>query len=311
LKDYYMSKVSVIGAGNVGATAAFIAAQKELGDVAIVDIIDGLAEGKALDQLQSGSVEGFNGSVTGGTDYSIIEGSDVVIITAGLARQPGMSRLDLLQKNASIIKSITEQVAAHAPDSIIIMVTNPLDVMTYLAWKTSGFSTERVMGQAGVLDSARFKAFIAQELDVAVTDIQTMVLGGHGDSMVPLVRYTSVSGIPLTELMDQDKIDKLVERTRTGGAEIVGLLKTGSAFYAPGASAVSMAEAIIKDSKRTLPCSCYLTGQYGIEDLYIGVPAVLGKAGVEKIIELELTDEELNALQASAKIYKENIDTVS
>ncbi|MFC1582627.1 malate dehydrogenase [Planctomycetota bacterium] len=302
-----MSKVSVIGAGNVGATAAFLAAQKELGDVALVDVVDGLSEGKALDQWEAAPVERFDSLVTGGNDYSLIKDSDVVIVTAGLARKPGMDRLDLLKKNAAIISEVSANIKANAPEAIIVMVTNPLDVMTYLAWQTSGFPCERVVGQAGVLDSARFKAFIAMELEVSVADIQTMVLGGHGDSMVPLIRYTSVSGIPLSELMSQEAIDALVERTRKGGAEIVGLLKTGSAFYAPGASAVAMAESIIRDKKRILPCSCYLTGQYGIDNLYIGVPCKLGSSGVEQIIELELEDSELEALQASAAIYNDNI----
>ena len=305
-----MSKISVIGAGNVGATAAFLAAQKELGDVVLVDIVDGLAEGKALDQMETAPVEGFSVSVTGGTDYQLIDNSDVVIVTGGLARKPGMSRLDLLVKNAEIIKSITKEIASHAPESIIIMVTNPLDVMTYLAWKVSGFEPSSVIGQAGILDSARFKSFIAMELGVSPRNIQTMVLGGHGDTMVPLARYTSVSGIPLSQLMGQERIESLVERTRNGGAEIVELLKQGSAFYAPGASAVAMAEAVIRNTKRILPCSCYLTGQYGINDLYIGVPVRLGKDGAEEIIELELTDQELSALQSSAAVYKDNIEKI-
>jgi len=305
-----MSKISVIGAGNVGATSAFLAAQKGLGDVVLVDIVEGLAQGKALDQMESAPVEGFSVSVTGTTDYTAIEDSDVVIVTAGLARKPGMDRLDLLAKNAEIIKDITGNITKYAPESIIIMVTNPLDVMTYLAWKVSGFEPKKVIGQAGVLDSARFKAFIAMELNVSPADIQTMVLGGHGDTMVPLIRYTSVSGIPLTQLMSEDRISSLVERTRNGGAEIVGLLKQGSAFYAPGASATAMAEAVVRDTKRILPCSCLLTGQYGIQDLYIGVPARLGRGGAEEIIEIELTDEEISRLQESAAVYRESIDNV-
>jgi len=305
-----MSKISVIGAGNVGATSAFLAAQKGLGDVVLVDIVEGLAQGKALDQMESAPVEGFSVSVTGTTDYTAIEDSDVVIVTAGLARKPGMDRLDLLAKNAEIIKDITGNITKYAPESIIIMVTNPLDVMTYLAWKVSGFEPKKVIGQAGVLDSARFKAFIAMELNVSPADIQTMVLGGHGDTMVPLIRYTSVSGIPLTQLMSEDRISSLVERTRNGGAEIVGLLKQGSAFYAPGASATAMAEAVVRDTKRILPCSCLLTGQYGIQDLYIGVPARLGRGGAEEIIEIELTDKEMSSLQESAAVYRESIDNV-
>ncbi len=302
-----MSKISVIGGGNVGATAAFLAAQKELGDVALVDIVEGLPQGKGLDMWEAAPVEMFDSFVLGGNDYSIIKNSDVVIVTAGLARKPGMTREDLLKKNAEIIGGVAGEIKKNAPDSIVIMVTNPLDVMTYHTWKTTGFDAKRVMGQAGVLDSARFKAFIAMELNVSVEDISTMVLGGHGDTMVPLTRYTSVSGIPLCELMDEAKIEELVERTRKGGAEIVGLLKTGSAFYAPAASAVVMAESIIKDKKRILPSSCYLSGQYGIEDMYIGVPAKLGKNGVEDIIELKLGDDELKALQDSAQVYKETI----
>lgn len=302
-----MSKISVIGAGNVGATAAMCSAQKQLGDVVLVDIVDGLAEGKALDMSEAAPVKGFSVSISGGTDYALIRDSDAVIVTAGLARKPGMSRLDLLTKNAEIIKGIAAEIAAHAPESIIIMVTNPLDIMTYLAWQTSGFQPERVIGQAGVLDSARFKSFIASDLDVSPEDIQTMVLGGHGDTMVPLTRYTSVSGIPLDQLMERERINALVKRTRNGGAEIVGLLKKGSAFYAPGASAAAMAEAVIRDTKRVLPCSCLLTGQYGIEDLYIGVPVRLGRGGAEQIIELDLTEEELTALQKSAAVYRESI----
>jgi len=304
-----MSKIAVIGSGNVGATTAMFCAQKELGDVVLVDIVDGLPQGKALDQWETASVERFDSYVQGSNDYSLVKGSDVVIVAAGMPRKPGMDRLDLLKTNAATVAGVTREVAAQAPGAILIMVTNPLDVMTYLAWKVSGFHHSRVMGQAGVMDSARFKSFIAMELNVSVLDIQTIVLGGHGDNMVPLVRYTTVAGIPLTELMDQQRIDALVKRTRMAGGEIVGLLKTASAFYSPSASTAVMAEAILRDRKRIMPCSCYLSGQYGLEDLYIGVPAKLGRGGVEDIYELELTEPEKKALHTSAAVYQKHIRT--
>ncbi|MEW6097111.1 MAG: malate dehydrogenase [bacterium] len=303
-----MNKISIIGAGNVGATTALLSAQKELAnEIVLMDVIEGLAEGKALDISQSGAVEGFNTNVIGSSDYSKISDSNVVIITAGFARKPGMSRLDLLSKNANIIKEITLNIVKYAPNSIIIMVTNPVDVMTYYAWKVSGFNSQRVLGQAGILDAARFCYFISQELKISTQNISAIILGGHGDSMVPLPRYSTVSGIPITELMDKETINRLVERTRKGGGEIVELLKTGSAFYAPAASTVQMIESILKDRKQILPCSVYLEGQYGISDIYIGVPARLGSNGVEEIIELKLTEEELSALQHSSKIYKQGI----
>lgn len=305
-----MEKVSVIGAGNVGATTALLIAQRELADVVLTDIVEGIPQGKGLDMTEAAPVGRFDAKVKGTNDYSDISDSDVVVVTAGFPRKPGMSRLDLLQKNAAVVSDVSQNIAEYAPDSIVIMVTNPVDVMTYHAWKITGFPCSRVVGQAGVLDSARFAAFIAMELDVSVEDISAMVLGGHGDEMVPLPRYTTVSGISITELLPSETIDRLIERTRKGGSEIVGLLKTGSAFYAPAAAITQMVEAILKDKKRILPCSAHLDGEYGIDDIYIGVPAKLGTNGVEEIIELKLTDAELASLQASAKVYKEGIDNL-
>ena len=303
-------KVSVIGAGNVGATCAFLVAQKDLADVILVDILEGVPQGKALDMAQASSLEGFNSKVVGTNDYSRIKDSDVVVITAGLARKPGMSREDLLLKNAKIIKEVSLKIARYAPNSIILMVSNPLDVMTYLTYHVSGFPASRVLGQAGALDSARFRYFVAEGLGISIKDVSAMVLGGHGDSMVPLPRYTTVSGISILELLPREKIEGIIERTKNGGAEIVSLLKTGSAFYSPASSACFMTEAILKDSKQILPASAYLNGQYGIKDLYIGVPIKLGRNGVEEIIELSLKDEELSLLQSSAKIYKEAFDKI-
>ena len=301
------NKVSVIGAGNVGATVAQYVAEMELADVVVVDVVEGLPQGKSLDLWEASPVRGFDSAVTGANDYEATAGSDVMVITAGLARKPGMSREDLLAKNAEIIKSITQSVAAKSPDCFIIVVTNPLDIMTYLAWKTSGFPAHRVFGMAGALDSARFRAFVAGELGVSVKDTQALVLGGHGDAMVPLPKYCTVGGIPLPQLLSQDKIDAIVERTRKAGGEIVAHLKTGSAYYSPGACAAQMAEAILKDIKRLLPCSAYLSGEYGLKDIYMGVPIILGGKGVEKIVEVELTGEERQALQVSAAVVKENI----
>jgi len=303
-------KVSVIGAGNVGATCAFLVAQKDLADVVLVDILEGVPQGKALDMAQASSLEGFNSKVVGTNDYSRIKDSDVVVITAGLARKPGMSREDLLLKNAQIIKEVSLKIAEYAPNSIILMVSNPLDVMTYLAYHVSGFPAHRVLGQAGVLDSARFRYFVAEELGISIKDVSAMVLGGHGDSMVPLPRYTTVSGVSILELLPMEKIERIIERTRNGGSEIVSLLKTGSAFYSPASSACFMTEAILKDHKQILPASAYLDGQYGIKDLYIGVPVKLGRNGVEEIVELPLKDEELSLLQSSAKIYKEALNKI-
>ena len=299
-------KISVIGAGNVGATAAFLIAQKQLGDVVMIDIVDGVPQGKALDMAQMGPVELFDAAIDGDLDYTATAGSDLVIITSGSPRKPGMTREDLLQTNANIVGSVTENVVKHSPDTIIMMLTNPLDIMTYHAWKVSGFPSHRVVGQAGVLDSARFRYFISLELGVSVEDIHALVLGGHGDTMVPLPRYTTVNGIPIPQLIPEDRIEAMAQRTRDGGAEIVNLLKT-SGYYAAGASLAQMAEAIILDKKRLLPCSAHLTGQYGIDDLYIGVPIKLGGDGVEEILEIELTKDELGSLQHSAQTYREGI----
>ena len=299
-------KISVIGAGNVGATAAFLIAQKQLGDVVMVDIIDGVPQGKALDMGQTAPTEAFDSNITGAVDFDATSGSDLVIITSGSPRKPGMTREDLLQTNANIVGSVTENVVNRSPDCVIVMLTNPLDIMTYHAWKVSGFPAHRVVGQAGVLDSARFRYFISLELGVSVEDIHALVLGGHGDTMVPLPRYTTVNGVPITQLIPANRIDEMAQRTRDGGAEVVDLLKT-SGYYAAGASLAEMTEAVILDKKRLLPCSAYLTGQYGIDDLYIGVPIKLGGGGVEQVIEIDLTNDELQALQTSANTYREGI----
>ena len=300
-------KIACIGAGNVGATAAQYCAEMELGDVVLTDIVEGLPQGKALDLTQAGPIRGYGSIVTGTNDYADIEGADVCIVTAGLPRKPGMSRLDLLEKNARIITDICEKIAKYAPDTVVVLVTNPLDVMAYLAYQKLGFPSERLVGMAGCLDSARLRAFVAMELNVNMKNVDTMVLGSHGDDMVPLPEYTTVSGIPIAKLMSQDRVDALVERTRKGGGEIVALLKTGSAYYAPGASAARMAQSIIRDEKQILPCSTLLTGQYGLEDVYIGAPVVLGKAGVEQVLELDLTDDQRAALHASAGEVREGI----
>jgi len=296
-----IKKVTVIGAGQVGATAAMRLAEKELADVELIDVIDGVPAGKALDLMEAAPVEKHDANILGVTnDYSAAKDSDVVIITAGIPRKPGMSRDDLLTTNMGIMRAVTEQIAAVAPNSILIIVSNPLDAMCHIAYETSGFPKNRVIGMAGVLDSARFRTFISMELNVSVENTHAFVLGGHGDTMVPLPRYSTVAGIPITELMTPERIESLVDRTRNGGAEIVCLLKTGSAYYAPSASAVEMAEAILKDKKKILPCAAMLSGEYGINDLYIGVPVKLGKNGVEEIIEIKLTDEESKALNNSA-----------
>jgi len=305
-------KISVIGAGHVGATAAQRIAEKELvNEVVLVDIVEGMPQGKSLDMWESAPVEGFDSRVVGSNSYEDTAGSAVTIITAGLARKPGMSRDDLLAKNTEIISDVVKNVAKHSPDGIIIMVTNPLDVMAYVALQVSNFPSERVMGMAGILDTARFRSFVALELNVSVRDIQAMVLGGHGDTMVPLPRYATVAGIPLPDLLSKDKIDAIVERTRKGGGEIVGLLKSGSAYYAPSAAVTEMAEAIVKDSKRILPCAAWLKGQYGLQDLYMGVPVKLGKGGVEDILEVDLNDEEKAALETSAGHVRDNLSKVS
>ncbi len=304
-------KITVVGAGNVGATVAQRLVDRELAnEVVLTDVVEGLPQGKGLDMLESTPVLGSDVKVAGANNYDATANSDIIVITAGIARKPGMSRDDLLATNAGVLKSVTEQVAPRSPKSIIIVVSNPLDVMVYVALKVSGFDRKRVIGMAGVLDTARFRTFIASELNVSVEDVQAFVLGGHGDSMVPLVRYTSVAGIPLTELLPADKIEAMVKRTRQGGAEIVGLLKTGSAYYAPSASVVQMVEAITKDKKRILPCSVYLQGEYGMKDVVIGVPVKLGKNGVEQVMEIKLTDSEKTELNKSAEDVKVNIGKV-
>ncbi len=303
-----MRKITVVGAGHVGATCAQRLAEMELArEVVMVDVADGIPQGKALDQWESAPVEGFDARVLGSTTYDIAEGSDLFVVTAGIARKPGMSRDDLLKTNANIVRSVSEEIARVAPESIILMVSNPLDTMSYVAMKASGFPRERVVGMAGVLDTARYRSFIALELDVSVEDIQALVLGGHGDTMVPLVSYTTVSGIPLTQLLSRDRIDALIERTRKGGAEIVGYLKTGSAYYAPSSAAVQMAEAIAKDKKRILPCAAYLEGEYGQEGIFLGVPCKLGEGGLQEILEVELTDGERAELQKSADAVRSTI----
>jgi len=301
------NKISVVGAGNVGATVANKVAEMEIGDVVMVDIIDGLPQGKGLDMLESAPIEGFDSNIVGAMGYEEMGNSDVVVITSGVPRKPGMSREDLLETNKKIIESVVGQVVANSPNAILIMVANPLDTMTYLALKRSGFAKNRVMGMAGILDTARFKAFISMELDVSIEDIQTVILGGHGDEMVPLPRFTTISGIPILQLLPGETVDRLVERTRKGGGEIVSLLKTGSAYYAPGAAAAQMVEAIVKDKKRILPCCAYLEGEYGLSDICFGVPAKLGANGVEKIIELELTAEERELVSKSAESVRKSI----
>jgi malate dehydrogenase len=301
------TKISVVGAGNVGATVAQFIAYKELGDVVMVDIVEGLPQGKALDLLEAGPVEGYDAQVTGANHYEATANSHIVVITAGIARKPGMSRSDLINTNANIVRAVTEQVVKYSPEAYLIVVSNPLDAMVHLAKHVSGFPKNRVVGQAGVLDSTRFRTFIAQELQVSVEDTQAFVLGGHGDTMVPLPRYSTVAGIPITHLLPKETIDRLVQRTRDGGGEIVNLLKSGSAFYAPGASVVQMVEAIVKDKKRVLPCTAYLEGEYGLHNIYFGVPVKLGAGGVEQIIEIELMAEERAALQASATEVEDTI----
>ncbi len=306
-----MPKITVIGAGAVGATAAQRIAEKELGDVVMTDIVDGLPQGKALDLLEAGPLFGYDSKITGTNDYRDIEGSDVAVVTAGIARKPGMTREDLLKINTKIIREVSQNIARYAPDSVVITVTNPLDIMTYATMKTTGFGPGRVFGMSGVLDSGRFAAFIAMELGCSVRDIRAMVLGGHGDTMVPLPRFTTVSGVPITELMPAPTIKRLVERTVNGGAEIVNLLKTGSAFYAPSAAVANMVEAVIKDTKRILPACAYLNGQYGEKDIYLGVPVKLGRRGVEEIIELKLTGEEKKALDMSVEAVKSGIASLN
>ncbi|NUP89668.1 MAG: malate dehydrogenase [Candidatus Sumerlaeia bacterium] len=299
------AKISIIGAGNVGATAAHWAAAKELGDVVLVDIVEGVPQGKALDLAQAGPVEDFDALITGTNDYDATAGSDIVIITAGLPRKPGMSRDDLVATNFKIVKEVTEQVAKRSPGAVLIIVSNPLDAMAQTALKVSGFPKNRVVGMAGILDSARYRTFLGWELGVSVEDIQAMVLGGHGDTMVPVVSATTVSGIPVTSLISREKLDAIIQRTRDGGAEIVKFLKTGSAYYAPSAAAVQMAEAILRDKRRVLPCAAYCEGEYGVRGLYLGVPVILGRSGVEKILEIPLTSDERLALNRSAAAVEE------
>jgi len=301
------NKITIVGAGNVGATAAHWAAERELGDIVLLDIVEGIPQGKALDLMEARPVEDFDVTITGTNNYEDTKDSDVVIITAGLPRKPGMSREDLVQKNREIVEAVTRQIVAYSPQCFIVMVSNPLDTMAYLAYKVSGFSRNRVMGMAGVLDSARFKTFIAMELNISVEEVQAFVLGGHGDEMVPLIRYSTVAGIPISQLIAEDRIQAIVERTRKAGGEIVNLLKTGSAFYSPAASAIQMAEAILKDKRRILPCAVYLQGEYGLHDLFFGVPVILGAGGAEKIIEASLTAEEKAAVEKSAREVKESI----
>jgi malate dehydrogenase len=306
-----VNKITVVGAGNVGATAAQRIAEKELArTVVMVDVAEGIPQGKGLDQWESAPIEMFDSRVVGSNGYDESAGSDIVVITAGIARKPGMSRDDLLNTNAGIVKSVAEQVAKTSPNAIIIVVSNPLDVMCYVAMKASGFPRERVIGMAGVLDTARYRSFLAMELDVSVRDIQAMVLGGHGDTMVPLISYTTVSGIPITQLMAKDKLDAIVDRARNGGAEIVKFLKTGSAYYAPSSGAVQMVEAIVRDQKRILPCSAWLQGEYGMKDVYLGVPIKLGRKGMEQIIEVSLTSDEKAALEKSAQAVREPMAVV-
>ena len=298
-------KVTVVGAGNVGATAAQRLAEKELCDVVLVDIIEGVPQGKALDLTEAAPIEKHDAHLVGANAYDQSAGSDIVIITAGIPRKPGMSRDDLISTNAGIMKSVTEQVVKLSPESILIIVSNPLDAMCHVAFDVSGFPKQRVMGMAGVLDSARFRAFIAMELGVSIENTHAFVLGGHGDTMVPLPRYSTVAGIPITELMPPERIEAIVDRTRNGGAEIVSLLKTGSAYYAPASAAVEMAESILKDKKKILPCAVYLQGEYGLQDLFIGVPVKLGSSGIEEIVEIKLTEEEQTALNHSAAAVQE------
>ncbi len=307
-----VNKITVVGAGNVGATAAQRVAEKELAKhVILVDIVEGVPQGKGLDQWQSAPIELYDSRVIGTNGYEETENSDIVIITAGIARKPGMSRDDLMNTNAGIVKAVSEQVARTSPNAILIVVSNPLDVMCYVAKKVTGFPRERVLGMAGVLDTARYRAFLAEAMDISVRDIQAMVLGGHGDTMVPLISYTTVSGIPVTQLLDRAVLDKIVDRTRNGGAEIVQYLKTGSAYYAPSAGAVQMAEAIVQDQKRILPCAAWLEGEYGMSGLFLGVPCKLGRNGLERILEVELTSAERVALGKSAEAVREPMGKLS
>jgi malate dehydrogenase len=306
------AKISIVGAGNVGATAAHWAAAKELGDIVLVDIpqVDGMPQGKALDLFEASPIEGYDSKITGATTYEPTANSDVVIITAGVARKPGMSRDDLININTGIVKSVAENIAKHSPNAIMIVVSNPLDAMVYVAWKASGFPTKHVIGQAGVLDTARYRSFLAAEIGCSVEDVQALLLGGHGDDMVPLSRYTFAGGIPITQLVKKERLEQIVQRARDGGAEIVKLLKTGSAYYAPAAATIQMAESIIRDKKRILPCAAYCDKEFGIGGYFVGVPVVLGSDGVERIIEVELDDAERKMFQASVDHVKELVKTI-
>ena len=306
-----MNKITVVGAGNVGATAAQRVAEKELArEVVLIDVVEGVPQGKGLDQWQSGPIEGFDTRILGSNGYEESAGSGLYIVTAGIARKPGMSRDDLLNTNAGIVREVSQNIARVSPEAIIIMVSNPLDAMCYVAMQASGFPRERVLGMAGVLDTARYRTFLSMEAGVSVEDIQAMVLGGHGDTMVPLISTTTVSGIPITKFIAPDRLDAIVERTRSGGAEIVKFLKTGSAYYAPSSGAVQMAEAIVKDKKRVLPCAAFLQGEYGMSDLFLGVPCLLGAGGLERVIEVDLSEAERAALEQSADAVRELIQLV-
>jgi malate dehydrogenase len=306
-----LSKITVVGAGNVGATAAQRLAEKELArTVVLVDVIEGVPQGKGLDQWESAPIEGFDTRVVGANDYKPAAGSELVVVTAGIARKPGMSRDDLVRTNADIVKQVSQQIKQHCPNAIVLVVSNPLDVMCWMTKQVTGFPRERVLGMAGVLDTARYRAFLAEALDVSVEDIQAMVLGGHGDTMVPLISYTTVSGIPVTQLLDKTALDKIVERTRNGGAEIVSYLKTGSAYYAPSAAVVQMVAAIAHDKKRVLPCAAWVQGEYGVSGIYLGVPCKLGRNGLERILELKLSADEQAALAKSAAAVKETMSAV-
>jgi malate dehydrogenase len=298
------NKITIIGAGNVGATAAHWAASRNLGDVVLLDVMEGIPQGKALDLSQAAPVEGFTGQIMGTNDYADTAASDVVIITAGLARKPGMSRDDLLAKNVAIVRSCAQEAVRHSPNCFMIVVTNPIDAMVYTAYRVSGLSRERIIGMAGVLDSARYRTFLAQALGVAPADVSAMVMGIHGDHMLPLTRLANVCGIPVSDLLDEEEIQAIVERTRQGGIEIVNHLKTGSAFYTPGLAAVEMAEAVLRDSRRVLPCAAWLEGEFGISGCFLGVPVVLGAQGVERIVEFPLTDDERGALEDSVKAVR-------
>ena len=309
------NKIALIGAGQIGGTLALLAAQKELGDVVLFDIAEGMPAGKALDLAETSPVEGFNAALSGTNDYAGIEGADVVIVTAGIPRKPGMSRDDLIATNAAVVKSVGENIKKYAPGAFVIVITNPLDAMVWAMQKVTGLDPKKVVGMAGVLDSARFRYFLAEEFEVSVEDVTAFVLGGHGDTMVPLVRYSTVAGIPLPDLVKmgwttQEKLDAIVQRTRDGGAEIVALLKTGSAFYAPAASAIQMAESYLKDQRRLLPCAAHLTGQYGVNSLYVGVPTIIGKGGVERIVEIDLAPDEQAMFDKSVAAVKSLCDAV-